>query len=356
MRNWIRAAYLKFLALALRPFYIAEETAPDVGSIRKILVLRFDRIGDMVQATPLLEGLREEFPGANICVLASEQNAPVLDSNPHVDRVFILPASAQSEFIKGLNKEHFDLIINAHLSYDWTWYRLAWQIKGRYGLCLDLNGQGLTYSIRVPAPLPELSAAEALLEICRRGLQRPFQYHEPRVYISDDEVQASKAALAKGGLDLSKPLVFLHPGAHRAERRWPVENFAQLAGILQKEGYTTILIGGPQDEALLAHVESFQPKPTVWRLADLKQLMGWIACARLLICNNSGPMHLAAALGVPTLSTLKPAEDRNLWWPQGKFQVVVERDPLSALRVEEMAEKALAFLNRLEGNAATRRK
>lgn len=342
--NWIRQTYLDARGALLRQFYPPSAETVDLGSIHKILVLRYDRIGDMVQTTPLFAALRDEFPDANISVLASESNAPVLLGNPHVDRTFVLAARGRDAVISELNRIGFDLVIDAYLSYDWAWTRVAANIKARYRLGLDLYGRGRWHNIRVAAPLPKLSAGESILEICRRGLNRPFHRQEPKIYLQEGETDSAWKTLQGAGLALSRPVVLLHPGGHYPEQRWPAEHFARVAVALDESGdYAAALVGGPADEALLGRAAGLEPSVKVLRTNTLRQVIAAISCARLVICNNSGPLHLACALSVPTLSTLGPT-DLALWAPHGPEHQILERHPLDALRVDEVLKAAREFL------------
>lgn len=319
----------------------------DIASIRSILVLRFDRIGDMVRCTPLLEALKEALPAAELCVLASRVNAPVLDGNPHVDRVHVWDPSAGASSLHSLRDRRFDLCVDPYWEYELAWARLARDIGARYRLGLDAHGRGLYHNIRVPGPLPPLPAAELMLEIVRRGLGLALPSRPPRVFLCEGEAERGAGLLERAGISLdagAAPPVLLHPGGHYPSQRWPAARFAALARSLSDSGKAqAALVGGPGDEALLSEAAASAAGLRVLRTRSLRDLAAVLSSIRLLACNNSGPLHLACALGVSTVSTMGPS-DPVLWTPGGAGHRVLSRRPLELLGTEEMLQAVLEAL------------
>lgn len=345
MKRKVKTLYLKMRECLLKPLFTEAAAGIDLDSIQKILVLRFDRIGDMVQTTPLLEALKEEFPCARLSVLASEANAPVLLGNPHVDQVYRMPSRDRRSLLCILKEQQFDLLIDPYWEYDLPWVMVSRRIHARYSLGFDIYGRGLFYNLRVPGLLPALSAHELMLALCRKGLSRPFRSREPSIYLQEGETEKGKKALLEAGINPSKVVVLLHPGGYYPAQRWAPECFSTVAVALSETGRCeTALVGGLEDEPLLRRAVLHRPSTRVIVTPSLRDFICLLSHARLLICNNSGPLHLACALKVPTFSTLGPT-DRDLWAPRGPLHRVIERKQLEDLGEEEVIQQALALLN-----------
>ncbi len=348
IKQALKAAYLRSRAALLKPFYVAPAAAPEPRSLRRILVLRFDRIGDMVQTTPLFEALKEEYPQARVSVLASTANAPILDNNPFVDDVWVLPKRRRGRFLKELRDENeFDLLIDPFWNYDLEWPLVARKIRARHRIGLDIHGRGAFYDLRLPMNPRSLPASEGVLDLCRRALGREFASREPKIYLKESEREDGKKLLAAHGVDLSRPLVLLHPGAYDRRNRWRAEGFAEVgAALAQDREISALLIGSQGDEPLLRQAQAHRPEVRWLVAGSLRAFMGALAHARLFICNNSGPLHVAFALGVPTLSTVGPI-DKTMWAPAGPRHATVERNPLDALGSDEVLAAAMRLLGAL---------
>jgi ADP-heptose:LPS heptosyltransferase len=293
----------------------------------------------------LLDALKEEFPSAGLSVLASETNAPVLLGNPHVDQVYSMSSKNRKSLLGILKEQQFDLLIDPYWEYELAWAMVSRKIHARYTLGFDIFGRGLFYNLRIPAFPPTLPASELMLSLCRKGLSRPFRSREPRIYLQEGEDKKGKKALLETGINPSKAIVLLHPGGYYPEQRWAPECFSTVASALSETGrYETVLVGGKGDEPLLRRAALHWPSSRVIITPSLREFICLLSHAGLLICNNSGPLHLACALKIPTLSTLGPT-DRALWAPRGSLHRMIERKKLEDLDEEEVIEQALAMLS-----------
>ncbi len=130
----------------------------------------------------------------------------------------------------------------------------------------------------------------------------------------------------------SLPFVGFHPGASCETQRWPAEYFSELGTLLLREGQRgLILFGGPADRKL---VESMARRIGETALTcitgDVRRFSALLACCQLLVCNNSGPLHVACALGIPTVSFMGPSV-KERWSPRGNRHRVLRRDRLPCI-------------------------
>ncbi len=319
-RRSLRRWYLGLRRRALAPLSLSGGRVTTLPSDdpERLLVLRWDRIGDMVLTTPLLAALRRRFPSTRLDVLASPANAPVLRDHPDVDRVVVwtgrpcsLRGRASRRALAGLRREGYGLVVDPIMDWPLPSARLAARLAP---LRIGFGGGGREVFYTIPGPEPDeethfLANNERLLAAL--GIAGSFT--PPRLGLPPREPPAALRALG------------VQPGGFYPTQRWPFERWVELvAELLDSGGVTSaVLLLGPEDEEALARAWATGcPGQPVVRPADAWELAVAIRGLDVLLCNNSGPLHLAGALGVPTLSTLGPT-DPVRWWPVGPHQQVV---------------------------------
>jgi ADP-heptose:LPS heptosyltransferase len=161
-------------------------------------------------------------------------------------------------------------------------------------------------------------------------------------------LRRTKEARPVAGAATPRPYVLLVPGgsAHRPEKRWPVESYAQLAALLKARGLDIIIIGGPQESAMARQIQKAvgQARDLTGR-TDFAQLAVLGAKAALTVGNDTGPTHLLAAAGAPTIALFSDASDPELCGPRGHVAVIRSPD-LKALPVSTVASAAISLLPR----------
>jgi ADP-heptose:LPS heptosyltransferase len=150
-----------------------------------------------------------------------------------------------------------------------------------------------------------------------------------------------------------RPYVMFVPGgsAHRPEKRWPVDKYAELARILYGKGYDVVIIGGPQETPLAHRIQRETPRARdLTGRTDFARIAVLGAKAALAVGNDTGPLHLAAAAGAPTLVLFSSVSDPALSAPRGKVEVL-RSERLSDLPVAAVAHKALVLVGATAGAA-----
>ncbi|ABC82384.1 lipopolysaccharide heptosyltransferase II [Anaeromyxobacter dehalogenans] len=276
-----------------------------------ILVIRYSAMGDVVLATSLLEPLRARFPGARIEWVTDALYAPLLEGLPELAAVHRLAREGP----------------NAALP-------LAARLRGRFDVVIDLQNKVRSAVVaRAAAPLrtafKRRTALRALLSVF--GSDPPLvRAHQTQLY---GEAVASLGVSGPGPLKIAlspqaralaadalqgveAPAVALAPGARWATKRWPAERFAAVADALHAEGVRIVLCGGPGDRDAFA---AFRAATRAKVAADLSflpldALAAAIARVQLLIACDSGPVHLATAVGTPVLALFGPTSVAR-WGP-----------------------------------------
>jgi heptosyltransferase-2 len=193
--------------------------------------------------------------------------------------------------------------------------RLAWRagIRQRWGYRSDWRTWLLTRSVPMPARLHQTEYYRHLVRALDLGVEAPSAWP---IELTDSHREAGAAALAEQGWDRRMPLAAIAPGAaFGGAKRWPVRSFAALIDGLARDGVRAVLIGAAADrpaaaEVLTATMASPVPLNLVGR-TDLSTLGGVLARCRVLVTNDSGAMHFAAALGVPVVAMFGPTREQE---------------------------------------------
>jgi predicted lipopolysaccharide heptosyltransferase III len=293
--------------------------------MNNILVIKLRYIGDVLLATPVLRALRERFPDAHLTVAVNRGTEDVLKWNQDLNEVLIVERSglaAQFKFLREIRRRGFDCVIDLT---DGDRSAVLARYSGapvRIGLNEEHRWRGLLYTT-VVQPGPEtMHRVEHDLETVRPlGIQPKAG---PLVLTTSPQDDAAAARLLEQmtGESTSSDanrLVMLQPGARYWFKAWPAERFAELAGRLAEQYGCRILIGGDTRERDLAEAIRANARTAVVSLAGRLTLLQYAAvlkrCA-LFVGNDNGPMHMAAALGVPVVVLFGPSNPAE-WGPRG---------------------------------------
>lgn len=280
---------------------------------RKILVVRRGGLGDVLMATPLLRGLREHFPSAHVCVLVSRQAIAGLNACPWVDRVLELPISKKDwlPLLYRLRKEQFDTAFILHRFFVASLVTLCGGIPQRLGFSWKNHGFALTGSIPFSVARSQTVQIGQLLTL----LGKPAAAPDIEFTVGEDAIRRAVEVLDGWGFDPAKPLVALHPGGGETTgysdqaKRWLPERFGCLADLLvQNSGIQVVLLQGPEDESFVRETLKYM-KARALGIASGLPLAVFAALIRkcdLVVVNDTGPMHIAAAQRVPVVAIIGP--------------------------------------------------
>jgi lipopolysaccharide heptosyltransferase I len=275
----------------------------------RILIIKPSAIGDIVHALPVLNLVRKKWPAAKISWLVTTSCAGLLDGHPQLDEVILFnrkrfahtwrsPTAALAlwKFARGLRSRKFDLVIDLQGLLRSGW--LSWEAQApvRIGPNHAREFGWIFYTDRVPVSW-EWHAVERYLAIATAlGCgSEPVEFH----FAINDEDRASVAAMIPDG----KRFAVLLPGTNWPTKNWPIEHFAACVDPLKSRfGLDTVIAGGPGDAALAAQIAGLN----LCGKTSLRQLVALLERADLVIANDSGPMHIAAALGKPLVSPYGP--------------------------------------------------
>lgn len=275
--------------------------------MHRILVVGPSWIGDTVLAQPLFKLLHARHGALALDVLAPPWTLPILDRMPDVRRGIGSPAghgelrlAAQRRTARELAQEGYERAIVLPNSFKSALVPWMAGIPARTGYLGELRWGLLNDVRRVDARQhPQIAQRYAALALARgESLHLPLPALELRV----DEPQR-RATLAKLGLDADRPAAALCPGAeYGPAKRWPARYFAELAQRLAGAGYAVWLVGSANDAEAGAEIASLSPSRNLCGRTALGEAIDVLASARFVVSNDSGLMHVAAALGRPLIA------------------------------------------------------
>ena len=281
----------------------------------KVVVRAPNWIGDSILALPAIHSLKEGHPDAEIWIAAKGWVKDLFVAIPIVSGVLTLPEHVTPKSLQAsareLRAQGFDaglLLTNSFASAYHFW--LA-RIPQRWGYKKDGRQLLLTKGVKRPAPYEAIHQVDYYLRLVA-GLG--IQPREPHLTLplTQEESQGAESLLAACSLDRTKPLVVLNPGGYfGSAKRWPPHRYAEAASLFQQKWGAEILIIGSSREKPLADTISQGLEKRACVLTGkttLRQLAAVLSLADLCVTNDSGPMHMANALGIPTVAVFGPTD------------------------------------------------
>ena len=338
LRSRLRDGYLAGRRLVLKPLAWGRPRTCLPSPCRRILVVRIDRIGDLVLSTPFFRNLRECFPEAEIVLLGRSFARELLETGKWVDRIYSVAADGQAP--PALGREGLDLAIDLHCDYILRPARLARRAGAACTIGFDVAGRGAFFDIPVRPGEPKHFIEESLDLLRALGFQpRPYP---PEIQLDPGARAAARRTLIERGVD--GRYVAFHPGGFYSTQRWPAIRFARLAALVSQLGLACVFIGTEAERPLLDEISESMPAPAVVLCGQpLGTSAAIIGGSTLFIGNNSGPLHLACALNVPSASTMGPT-DPVRFWPVSPRARVLRQKRVDDISVEDMFAAANAAL------------
>ncbi len=278
---------------------------------RRILMIKPSSLGDIVHALPTLAVLRRHWPQAHITWLVKRQWAGIVERAEGVDRVWPVNGGLTGWLsqVPALRAAAFDLVVDLQGLFRSA--AMAWLTgcSTRIGFANGREGSPLFYSIRVPVPTPEMHAVDRYL-LTAAALGAPVWPVPPaRFRIRGEDRDAVERLLQRYGLALGDEWIAMNVSARWPTKRWPRERFAAVADELQRErAGRIVLIGGPGERVEADSLKALMRTAPVdlTGQTDPGLLPALLEAAALLITNDSGPMHVAAAVGTPVVAMFGP--------------------------------------------------
>lgn len=327
---------------------------------RNILVIDFGQLGDVVLSLPALGAIRKRFPRARITVAVGKPGADVVALSGFANETFVVdrvalrdgfkPLSVFRVFkiVKEVRQKRFDFVIDLHsLSETNLLGFLSGAPKRLYS---RRPGRSLDYLANFHPPPPvEVDHRKRHLIDRYLDVLSPLEIKDaerlPILKTRTADAKSLERILTKAKADVGAPLVGLFPGAGHPSRCWPLEKFASLADFLVRNDQVRVLVFlGPEEKSFVAEIrKTFPPSTVVLDQLSIPELAAAQARLAAFVSNDTGPMHIASAVGTPVVLLLdKRAPESYL--PQGERHRVIYKSVIEDISVDEVYEATRSVL------------
>jgi len=290
-------------------------------------------IGDLVMATPVLADLRAHFPDASITAMCRRPLCELIAQDPNIDELFCFAKPpggfARREERRGIVEKlrtgKYDVGVLLTNSFSSAWLMWQGRVKRRVGTAGHWRKWLLSDVVPNAGAEHEVISYKRILQ----PLGIPISNTKPKLYVSDDEVSASKELLVQRGYKLGKPLIGINPGAsYGSAKCWPVERFRALALELLKHDVYLVFFGDNSTASLVKEICLGLPDRAMnlAGITSLRELMCIVRDCHVLVTNDSGPMHIGAAFGTPLVALFGSTDDK-LTGPYGQPEAVIHKRP-----------------------------
>ncbi len=279
----------------------------DTNRIKKILIIKPRGIGDIVLSTIVLDNLSSYFPAAKIHYLVEEFAKQSVENNPFVKKIHTMQ---KTEFaylvVRRIRKEKYDLIIDL-----WSNPRSA-QITflsgAKYRLGYSYRGRRYAYNIKANAGRGDVHSAEHNLELLK-AIDVPITSKNIHYYINKNSQEKADRFIKSLKL-INKNIIGIIPSGGWESKRCDAEKWIEICReLIDKFDVSLLLLWGPGDERDAEKIKSeLQDEITIAPETDVDEMAALINNCDVVIANDSGPMHIAAALKVPTLGLFGPTD------------------------------------------------
>jgi ADP-heptose:LPS heptosyltransferase len=317
---------------------------PSSGSIKRIVVIRPDHLGDLLFATPALARLREAFPVAHITGLVGPWGRAIWQDNPNLDALQAVafpgiagdkgrnPLASYSllrHTARKLAHQKYDLGVTLRFDHWWGAALLAGAgVPRRWGYYTPGMSDWLTDVVPYRPGKHEIEQNLALVDALIKGESAehngPLQIDRNRGIpaLTPPRATAPDLALLAGWPDAPRRAI-IHPGTMSSNKLWTVKGWGEVAKRLVAEGWAVALTGSPDEKALVDAIVAVANEPSILSFvgatANVSQLAWVLGQAHIVLGVDNGPLHIADALDKPTLHLYGPS-DETIWGPWGDPQ------------------------------------
>ena len=277
-----------------------------------ILIVRTDRIGDVVLSLPMVSVLRASFPAAQISMLLRSYTKPLAEGYRGLDRIVLYDEKGIEKpfgkMVKELKREKFDTAVVSYPTFRLALLMFLSRIPNRVGT--GYRWYSFLFNVRVYEHRKTAEKHEAEYNL---SLLKTLGCDVPPVPaislpISKEDEQGAEQIRVALNLRKGEKAAVLHPGSGGSARDWSVENFAELTRLLSNDGFQVVISGGPGESTLVDHVVSKSGNKGIplTNIRNLKLLAAFLKSVDIFVSNSTGPLHVAAVVGTPVIGLYPP--------------------------------------------------
>jgi heptosyltransferase-2 len=330
------------------------KNAKQIDNIKNIVIFRTDRIGEVLLATPVIEALRERFAGAGLTFVTSAYSRDLLEDRADIDEIICFdtiekkpPLWSAFSLASKLRKRHFDMavIINSHrilhLAVFLAGIRYRAGFDRKWGMLLNCK----TEDKRQEGMIHEVEYNIGLLKTV--GIET--KPRAPFMPVLSKSAFYVEGLLKQSGVSGSKKIVAIHPGSSNPKKMWPKDYFKRLIKQLVDAGNTDVILVASREEKALCNDISQGFGTSIHDLAGLftiRKLTAMLKRCDLLVTNDNGAMHIAAAVGTKVIALFNKqlkGSNPTRWGPYGEGHKVFYK-PLTDITPDEVYEAVIEKL------------
>ncbi len=332
----------------------------DIKNIKRLLIRSTNWIGDAIMTTPAVRTIREGFPNAHISLLAKPWVAPVFENSEHIDRLLIYDGERRHKGFVGkfrlardLEKYRFDAAILLQNAFEAAFISFLAGIPLRIGYRRDARGLLLTHAVPCTKEIKTKHQTDYYLNILREiGIAQGNR--DLYLKLNQKDQFGAEKILLEQHLSLDDTIIGINPGAtYGPAKQWPADRYAGLADrIIASSGARVIIFGGPGDKTLGQKISGkMKHRPVnLSGNTSLGEAMALIERCHLFITNDSGLMHVAAALDVPLVAVFGSTNPIATGPLGSKSKVVQAAVPCSPCLNSECMEGHLKCMEQIDVN------
>jgi heptosyltransferase-3 len=300
--------------------------------VKRYVVVRTDRIGDLILALPVAQAIKDSEPGAEVHYLVSPQTAEIAGACPCIDGVIVYDEAWKGrgrfrDLVRDLRHLKPETAVVLRPTFRTALACLLAGIQRRAGTAYRYYSLMFTDRVREHRRFAQKHELEFNLNILKAVLDVKGQVYRPRIEVDTDARRFAEQALIRISLS-AKGFVVMHPGSRGSARNLPLEAYARVADLIERRYNVKVLVTAGSDEIEVVDEMDRLRAGRSLRLTDIPRLLDLAAViekSRLFISGSTGPMHIAAAVGVPTLSFFSPVRSCSprRWGPLGEANAVI---------------------------------
>jgi len=306
----------------------------------KVLIRTPNHLGDCIMASPMINETREAYPGATVTLLVPDPLAELFEQNPAIDEIISIPTAhvhgliAVMKIKERISQHKFEVGFILPPSFgSAAAFKLA-GVKERIGYISDGRRLLLSRPLTLPTPLNSAHRSELYFNLLRRGAGVELEFTRPKLFLNDEDLRHGLQTLSNFRLSEHDNYAAIAFRAVAESRRWGTDKYIKLIKVIvSRYNFKVVLVGSAEDRRVGDEIAASAGAKEVVNLAGkttLREAAAILSNSRFFVGNDSGPAHLAAAVGIP-LVVLSGADDPKSTSPVSPRKKLIYLDHLDCI-------------------------
>lgn len=297
--------------------------------------MRLGKIGDVLLSTPLIRNLRRNFPKAHIAYIVSKAAAPILENNPNLSEIII---SGKDIFYKIAKQKKYDLAVDLNVINITSQLSIACGARYRAGV-YNGGASSTHYNILLSNPTKKDDIVSYFLRLLKKLGLKNDEDKRAKIYLTNNEREFTYKRIKRS----RKKLIGIQQACDSGEE-WPVKNLARLADILiNKYNAKVALFQGPRKKKMSLKIKNYMKRKALFLPPlNLRKYLAVLSRCDIFVTNEGGQLHMAMALGVPTIGIFGSEFDKFWSYYKDNFKKIVSQD-INKISVNQVINEIKKF-------------